>query len=166
MARGVISGLLLFCQKVPEFTPPAPKPINYTLLAVKTVIALLVITVAAWLLLRFIFKASKKTLKGEALVGVHLNVPILPGKYISLVEVLGKFFLLGITDESITLLSEVNDREWLNRILEALSKELPPTTFGEYFSKWLSKIGLKSSGRQNILKLLERHRKKIEDLEE
>ncbi len=82
-----------------------------------------VLFMAAYLLKRFglVSQAGRK-----GLIEVIENRPLLPKRHVSLVRVAGKYFLLGSTDQSVSLLGSIDgkDIQSFQEILSDKEKEM------------------------------------------
>ena len=83
-----------------------------------------------FILLFFLMRVLKRThfVRGDASSdsGIRLltTKPIAPQKYISLVEIGGEVFALGISETQITLLTKIENREFLEKV--AARRSIPP----------------------------------------
>lgn len=66
---------------------------------------------------------AKGSVRGER--SILTNLPLGPGKSVAAVELAGRVFLLGVTDQSITLLTEVTDEDEIEKLREE-RQVLPP----------------------------------------
>jgi len=95
------------------------------------------ILAALYYLMRYMSKRGHN-ITSRGLINVLANNYIGVKKNISLIEVPGSILILGITNDSISLLSKIEDKEAINTIKNNCNK-----TSGASFSDQLKKISLK-----------------------
>ena len=78
------------------------------------------------------------------------NLPLGPNRSVCIVEMADRVFLLGVTDQSITLLSEITDPEEIERLKNSKSRDFASDMFSEEF-------GSLSSIMQKLSNLKKRH---------
>lgn len=104
---------------------PLPKyEFNLLGLLLKTILALGVITGILYFILKFFFRGRSlihPTGDFFRVIGSHA---LAPNKYIQLVEVGNNLILLGITENGINLLTEINDQETIDLIKTQASQTL------------------------------------------
>jgi len=74
--------------------------------------------------------------------------PITPQKYISLVEIAGDVFALGISESQITLITKVENREFLEKVAARHSVPSEPPSLLQQISKgsrWMKGMSLRVS---------------------
>jgi len=74
--------------------------------------------------------------------------PITPQKYISLVEIAGDVFALGISESQITLITKVENREFLEKVAARRSVQSEPPSLLQQISKgsrWMKGMSLRVS---------------------
>lgn len=107
----------------------------------KTIFALSIISLAIFLVIKLFIKTPKNIINEDQKNIINLlgSIPLAPNRYLQLVEVAQKVLLLGITENNISILTEIKDKEQIDLIKtyqsKALSKEGFP--FGFYLSKML-----------------------------
>jgi flagellar protein FliO/FliZ len=94
-----------------------------------------------FILLYFLMKVLKRThvVGGDSSsdTGIRLltTKPIAPQKYISLVEIGGEVFALGISETQITLLTKIENKEFLERVATRRSIHPEPLSLLQQISK-------------------------------
>ena len=94
-----------------------------------------------FILLFFLTRVLKRTpfARGESSSdsGIRLltTKPITPQKYISLVEIAGEVFALGISETQITLLTKIENREFLEKVAARRSVPAEPSSLFQQISK-------------------------------
>ena len=92
-------------------------------------------------LLFFLMRVLKRThfVRGDSSSdsGIRLltTKPIAPQKYISLVEIGGEVFALGISETQITLLTKIENREFLEKVAARRSVQPDPSSLLQQISK-------------------------------
>src|SRR5512137_2525533 len=85
-----------------------------------------------FILLFFLTRVLKRTpfVRGEASSdsGIRLltTKPIAPQKYTSLVEIAGEVFALGISESQVTLITKIENREFLEKVAARRSVQSEP----------------------------------------
>jgi flagellar protein FliO/FliZ len=94
-----------------------------------------------FILLFFLMRVLKRTpfVRGDSSSdsGIRLltTKPITPQKYISLVEIAGEVFALGISETQITLLTKIENREFLEKVAARRSVQPEPLSLLQQISK-------------------------------
>lgn len=88
------------------------------------VLALIVIT--AWAARRFLFDKLGVTNKTQSRMFVVQNLPLGARRHVSLIEVDGKRYLLGVTDQQVNLIKALDDLDFDDAFSRA-QQEPPPT---------------------------------------
>jgi len=106
---------------------------------VKIIISLLFVLSIAYLVFQFLNKKNPLFSKGQ-FIKVIENTFIAPNKSISIVEVGNRFLILGVTEQNITLLTEITDQQiiafWQEK-QHTVSE--PNNSFSNYLSAFLEK---------------------------
>ena len=134
-------------QELTEKSSPEPAtetPVNFASLLLRTVLSLIfvaaLIYVCVALLRKYTHLQDKKA--GSHLIEVVSSTFLAPKKSIYLVQVLDRLLVLGVTEASISLLSEIPQSE-AQELRVALGTKVPrkPTQFGQTLEKFLKKMG-------------------------
>ena len=94
-----------------------------------------------FILLFFLMRVLKRTpfVRGDSSSdsGIRLltTKPITPQKYISLVEIAGEVFALGISETQITLLTKIENREFLEKVAARRSVQPEPVSLLQQISR-------------------------------
>jgi flagellar protein FliO/FliZ len=112
--------------------------------ALKMILGLGAILLVLFLLIRYGKRASlgKNELTAEGRVRLLTTQTLAPRKYISLVEIVGKVLVLGVSDSQVTLLDKIENPECVEKIINHHAAQTAPFSFRDYWA-WGSK-GLKS----------------------
>jgi flagellar biogenesis protein FliO len=112
----------------------------------KTILALGIIGMAIFIIIKLFVKSPRNLIKNEQGNFINLlgSIPIAHNKYLQLVEVAEKVLLLGVTENSINILTEIIDKEKIDIIKTNQSKILGENgfPFRFYLGKMLDKFKL------------------------
>jgi flagellar protein FliO/FliZ len=89
-----------------------------------------------YLVKRYLFTFDKKS-SGRFKVNVLATQLIMPRKYISLVRIKNKVYLLGVSEQSITLLDKDDSEDY--EIDEEVNEKLTTANFMDYLKKSMGK---------------------------
>ena len=84
---------------------------------IRMVLVLALVVLSIYVLFYFIRKASGQGARGSRAVRLLGTTPLQGGRSVHLVEVGGRVFLLGSADQSVRLISEIDDQETVDRLL-------------------------------------------------
>lgn len=76
---------------------------------------------------------------------IVVNLPLGPNRAVQIVEIAGKYLVLGVTDHNITLLQEINDPVQIERLRATAESATPPTQFDAVFQRHLASLQQMSS---------------------
>lgn len=108
-----------------EYTEPefGGNRISYPLLVLRTIAVLAAIIVGIYLILRLFLKSRNKIVTDTGLIKVLSSYPLAANRVIQVVEIAGKIMILGVSESSINLITEVEDQEFIDKIKLLSSKE-------------------------------------------
>ncbi len=97
---------------------------------------------------RFVSKKAGFQASGQDVVQTLSAVPMGPGRYLYIIDVAGKVFMLGVTDNNINLITEIEDKDEKDRIRLLSSKSTVDhgKSFGDLFSENIGKLFDKIDG--------------------
>jgi flagellar biosynthetic protein FliO len=107
-----------------DFRPKVEEE-SYGWLMMKTIFVLGLLAVGFYMFLRFIQQKSGIQLTGQNVIQVLSATPLGPGKTLHVVDMAGKVFLLGVSENNINLLTEIKEREEIDRIRLLSSRSTP-----------------------------------------
>ena len=115
---------------------------SYAWLVIKTIIILGLIVGGFYYFFRFVTKKAGVNVVGEDVVTVLSVVPVGQNKFLQVVDIAGKMLVLGVTDASINVVTEITEKEDRDRIrlLSSRSTVPPVGGFQESFMKHLGKV--------------------------
>ncbi len=123
----------------------APKPVNLTVLAFKTLVVLGITALLIYIVVKLLSKFTAGRYKGANVVNVLVDFPVRPGKSIVVVEILGKTFVLAVSDSDIHPVAWMEDQEWVDA-LSLAAQESPPKTFGDFVKEIFGRSSTHSGG--------------------
>ena len=148
--EGVAAAPLEYDYTDPEFGETRT---SYPLLIVRTLAVLAVIVVAIWLIFRFLLKSRNKLVADTEMIKVLATFPLAANRLIKVINVAGKVLILGVTDSNINLITEVEDKELIDRINLLSSQEASGKgSFKEQFFKLLGGRAFNKAGDVGYLR--------------
>jgi len=78
--------------------------------------------------------AGKERFSAEGQIRLLTSKPIAPRKFISLVEIGGQIFVLGVSEAQITLLDKMENRDFMARAETQQELQSEPLSILDYFS--------------------------------
>jgi len=119
----------------PEFTD---NETSYTMLILRTIAVLAVVVVVIYLIFRFLLKRRNRIVADTEMIRVLATFPLAANRVMKVVDIAGKILVLGVTDSNINLITELEDKEIVDRLRLMGSKEGAGTgSFKEQFFKLL-----------------------------
>jgi flagellar protein FliO/FliZ len=118
---------------------PAVEEESYGWLIFKTILIMGLIVAGFYYFLRYVTRKTAVQVLGQDAVQVLSMVPIGQNKYLQIVDLAGKIFVLGIAESSINLITEINDKSEIDRIrlLSSKSSGERGKGFQEYVTRHL-----------------------------
>lgn len=135
-----------------EFAPKE-KEDSYWWMIFKSLIIIGSIVAGFYYFFKFVTKQTGMSLRGEGVVDVMSTVPLGPNKFLQIVDVAGKILVLGVTDNNINLVSEITDKQEIDKIrLESSKADIAkPGGFQEHLSKYIDTVVTKVSDSKKKL---------------
>jgi flagellar biogenesis protein FliO len=126
---------------------------SYPQLILRTVAVLAVIVVVIYLIFRFLLRSRNRIVSDTEMIKVLATFPLAANRLIKVVDIAGKILILGVTDANINLITEVEDKEIVDRIKLLSSKEgVGGGTFKDQFFKLLGGKGWSRTGETSYLR--------------
>lgn len=143
--------------KEPEF---GGNKTSYPFLILRTLVVLGVIIVGIYLLFRLLLKNKNKIVTDSEIIKVLATYPLAANRVIQVVDIAGQVLILGVSDSSINLITEINDKEVIDRIKLMSSQESrAATSFRDQFFKL---IGGRTLSRPGQISYLSGYKKRID----
>jgi flagellar biosynthetic protein FliO len=103
---------------------------------IKTILVLGLFIGGFYMFFKFITQRAGLHVSGQEAIQILSTVSLGTNKFVQIVDVAGKVFLLGVSDSSINLLTEIKDREDIDRIrlLSSRSTPVQGATFQEFIA--------------------------------
>ncbi|MBR1639744.1 MAG: flagellar biosynthetic protein FliO [Treponema sp.] len=114
----------------------------------RMVVALVIIVVLIYLVFYFVKKKSNVITNDDDYLRRVAALNVAPGKSVQVVTLIDKAYLIGVTEDSISLLGEVNDDELIKAMNLNADKKAnvkKPATFTEVLDMFLVKTGKQKS---------------------
>jgi flagellar protein FliO/FliZ len=129
----------------PEFNE---NRISYPMMILRTVAVMGVIIIGVYFLFRTMVKKKSKLVTDSEVIAVLATYPLAANRIIQVVDIAGQVLVLGVSESSINLITELKDQETIDRIRLASSKEQGGAgTFKETFMKLLGGKGFSKPGQ-------------------
>ncbi len=121
---------------------------------------LLVLLIGAiYLIIRWIAKKKNISFVGSEFAKVEGTKALALNKYLQLVVIGNRYYILGVAENSVNLIKELTDKEQINLIKLDLSKSKPLKPFVEQFKSFIKNIsGNKSQNNKEFQSKLENQR--------
>lgn len=103
---------------------------------IKTILVLGLFVGGFYMFFKFVTQKAGLHVSGQEAIQILSTVSLGTNKFVQIVDVAGKVFLLGVSDSSINLLTEIKDREDIDRIRLLSSRSTPVhgATFPEFIA--------------------------------
>lgn len=140
-----------------------------TILFFETIFIILVISVVLYLIFRYISKRRNIAFNNSDFIRVIGTQSIALGKYIQIVEIANKFYILGVGEGSVNLITEIGDQDLIDRIKLQASKELPATitSFKDQLKDYIKQFQQKGLDfRKKSLENQQLSKERVEELKE
>jgi len=125
-----------------DYQEPTAEEQSYGWLIVKTIFILGVLVAGFYFFFQYVTRKTGIQSIGQEVVQVLSVVPVGQNKFLQVVDVAGKILVLGISDNNINLITEVKDRDEIDRIRLLSSKSSPvtPGGFQEYLAGQVGRV--------------------------
>ncbi len=103
---------------------------------IKTILILGLFAGGFYMFFKFVSQKAGLHVSGHEAIQILSTVSVGTNKFVQIIDVAGKVFLLGVSDSSINLLTEITDREEIDRIrlLSSRSTPVQNATFPEFIA--------------------------------
>jgi flagellar protein FliO/FliZ len=99
-------------------------------LMIRSIFVLGLLALGFYMFVRFIQQKSGIQISGQSVIQVLSVSPLGPGKTLHVVDMAGKVFLLGVSENNINLLIEIKDKDEIDRIRLLSSRSAPASGKG------------------------------------
>lgn len=102
----------------------------------KTLIVLALFVGGFYMFYKFVTQKAGLQVSGHEAIKILSMVPVGPNRSLQLIDVAGKVYLLGISESGISMLTEIKDREEIDRIrlLSSRSTPIKELTFQDFIT--------------------------------
>lgn len=124
------------------------KPASTIGVFVRMILVLLIVVILIYVFFWFVRKKNKNLKTEDDYLRRVAYLNIAPGKSVEVITLIDKAFLIGVTDEKISLLGEIDDKELITAMNLNCDKKAnikKPATFNEVLELFLQKGNRKKS---------------------
>jgi len=141
--------------------------VNLFTLIAKTIFSLLIITGLIYFILRFFWKSQRWITKQQGFIQIIATQYLAPNKYIQLIEIGNKLFVIGVSDQSINLLTEIDDKEVIDSIKTQVSRQEDKMSlsFIQHLKEKFHGQEIDQTSSEEKLKFLSKQRERLKNLE-
>jgi flagellar protein FliO/FliZ len=146
-----------------EYEKPTVEEESYVWLIFKTMIVLGALIGGFYFFYKFVTKKTGMQILGRDVIKVLSVVPVGQNKFLQVIDLAGRIMVIGVSDSSINLITEVMDRNEIDRIRLLSSKSSPihPGGFQDYIAKYIARL-FKKEGTDDIRADFETHHQENE----
>jgi flagellar biogenesis protein FliO len=125
-----------------NYEKPTVEEDSYGWMIFKTIIVLGLLVGGFYYFYRFVTKKTGMHFVGREVIKILSIVPVGQNKYLQVLDLAGRVMVIGVSDSNINLITEIKDKDEIDRIRLLSSKSTPvqPGGFQEYISKYISKL--------------------------
>ncbi|MBN2400806.1 MAG: flagellar biosynthetic protein FliO [Spirochaetes bacterium] len=125
-----------------DYERPTIEEDSYGWLIFKTVIVLGLLVGGFYYFFRFVTKKTGMHLVGRDVIKILSIVPVGQNKFLQVIDLAGRIMVIAVSDSNISLITEIQDKDEIDRIRLLSSKSSPvqPGGFQEYISRYISKL--------------------------
>jgi flagellar protein FliO/FliZ len=140
----------------PEFNE---NRISYPMMILRTVAVMGVIIIGVYFLFRVLVKKKTRLVTNSEVITVLATYPLAANRIIQVVDIGGQVLVLGVSDSSINLITELKDKEAIDRIRLASSKEQGGS--GTFKDTFMNLLGGKPFSKPGQISHLSGYQKRI-----
>lgn len=124
------------------YEAPKEDESSYGWMIFKTIIVLIIFGVGFLLFFRYVSKKTGLPSVGRGVVQILAVSSVGQNKFVQIIDVAGKVMVIGVTDGSINLISEITEKDQIDRIRLQSSKTIPVDAHGfqEFVSEQVSSL--------------------------
>ncbi len=143
---------------------------------VRTILVLAVVLALVWAFFLFLKKVSGTTASSDPYLKKVASLSLSPGKFVYVITLNSKAYLIGVADNSVNLIAEIDDKE----LIDAMNLHVPqsfegkkPLDFSSLLGKFVNTNGQKYSAKKggggfsssNVVELLQNQRSRLNETE-
>lgn len=140
--------------KEEEFAPKTEDE-SYIWMILKTIIIMAMLVGGFYTFFRYITKRAGIQTMGGDVMQILSVIPVGQNKFIQIVDVAGRVLLLGISDSGINLITEIKEKDEIDRLRILSTRQRPqqePAGFQDFITKQIGKIIEKIQEKRTGLK--------------
>ncbi len=125
-----------------NYEQPQVEEESYVWLIFKTIFVMGVLIAGFYYFFKFITQKVAITAIGQEVITILSVVPLGQNKFLQVVDIAGRVYVLGVSDNNINLITEIKDKDDIDRIRLLSSKSTPVKQggFQEYLSTQLGRV--------------------------
>lgn len=126
-----------------NYNRPAEEPESYGWLIFKTIFIIGLLLGGFYYFFRFVTKKAGLQLLGQDVIQVLSVAPLGQNKFIQVVDLAGRVLVIGVTDSTISVITEIKEKDEIDRIRLLSSRSMPAVTgggFQDFITKQVGKI--------------------------
>lgn len=117
-------------QDLYAYETPKEDEASYGWMIFKTIIVLIIFGVGFYMFFKYISKKAGLPNVGRGVVQVLAVSPVGQNRFIQIVDIAGKVMVIGVTEGSINLISEITEKDEIDRVKLLSSKTTPVEAHG------------------------------------
>lgn len=129
---------------------------------------LIILAVIGYFVYKYVSKRKSVQMEAADYISVLATSPLTPNKQLQVVQIFDNIYILGVGDNSISLIKEVTDRTLINQIKEEAKNRLPSLSFREQLIKFVNKLkpggSIKKDPEEEALSFFKEQRDKLNNL--
>ena len=135
-----------------DYEKPAVEEESYAWLIFKTILILGMLVGGFYFFFKFVTKKTGIHALGQEVIKILSIVPVGQNKFLQVVDIAGRILVLGVTDSTINIITEVEGRDEIDRIRLLSSKSVPvqPGGFQQYITKNVVSFLKKSFNKPSV----------------
>ena len=125
-----------------NYEEPRVEEESYVWLIFKTILVIGILIGGFYFFFKFITQKVGITAVGQEVITILSVIPLGQNKFLQVVDIAGKVYVLGVSDNNINLITEIKEKDDVDRIRLLSSKSTPakPGGFQDYLSTQLGKV--------------------------
>lgn len=125
-----------------DYEEPSAEEQSYGWLIFKTILILGTLVAGFYFFFQYVTKKAGIQTVGQNVVQVLSIVPVGQNKFLQVVDMAGKILVLGVSDNNINLITEIHDKDEIDRIRLLSSRSAPQTPggFQEFVTNQIGRV--------------------------
>ena len=129
---------------------------------------LIILGIIGYFAYKYVSKRKTAQMEAAEYISVLATSPLTANKHLQVVQIFDNIYILGIGDNSISLIKEVTDKNLINQIRDEAKNRLPSLTFKEQLLKFVNKLkpggSIKKDPEEEALSFFKEQREKLNNL--